>query len=131
MTTKFNPENQTVEITKPWGEVETVSFIEYFSHKFVSEHLHWDGRFKDVLTPSEWKEAYLMCDGFGLIDERTATEDLKWDWSHVRDSQWTTLIEVADFIASLHWTLKDIQELVLQRLLDCHRVELDPVESLV
>ena len=47
--------------------------------------LHYNGEFYKKLSPEIWQEAYLKCDGYGIIGKEFAIEQC-WDWSHVRDS---------------------------------------------
>ena len=52
---------------------------------FVIDCLRYDGAKRHLLTDSQWRQAYCLCNGFGDIDSRFAYEQA-FDWSHVRDS---------------------------------------------
>jgi len=61
--------------------------------------MHFNGKLNHLLTPEQWINAYLLCDGFGGIDYGFAKEQC-FDWSHVRDSSEEALEVVAKFILS-------------------------------
>jgi len=49
--------------------------------------LHHSGEMRDHLTAEQAQTVRRAADGFGLITGRdSASLDILWDWSHVRDS---------------------------------------------
>lgn len=105
---------------------ETVSYTDFYARQFAIQHLSHTGTYKHILTGPEWEEAYLMCDGFGRVDLDFAKEQ-SWDWSHVRDSSYSAIRDVADWIAFKKWHLGSIAKLARQNLDDCIRVGVDPI----
>lgn len=115
MNAKLDQKTMKVSIETLHDGIETVSYTDFYARAFVIEHLSHTGTHKHILSGSEWEEAYLMCDGFGQ------------DWSHVRDSSYATIRDVADWIASKHWHPDSIAKIVQQNLEDCRRVGIDPL----
>ena len=72
----------------------------------VISYLHWDGENRKKLTENYRRKLYLLCDGFGSIDEETAKE-IEWDWSHVRDSSMSALSNVQKALTSLMNTTRN------------------------
>ena len=126
MDAKLNQETMEVSITMPWGDVETVTYVDFYARAFAIQHLSHKGQYRHVINEAEWEQAYFMCDGFGQVDMAFATEQC-WDWSHVRDSSYKTIRKVADWIASTHWHLRNIEAIAKQNFEDCTRCEIDPI----
>ena len=51
----------------------------------VMDYMHYNGPHYKELDYAQWREVYLLGNGFGTIDQETAARN-SWDWSHVRDS---------------------------------------------
>lgn len=66
----------------------------------VHSALHYRGALRDLLTPAQYLKAYLLCNGFGDIDENFAY-DAAFDWSHVRDSSPIGFDRAAEYLRSL------------------------------
>ncbi len=123
----LNQETMEVTINRPWEIFgETMDYFTFYAMNFTIQHLSWSGQYKDVLTSGEWEQAYLMCDGFGQVDQAWAKEQ-SYDWSHVRDSQPETLVKVAEWIASKKWHLNSIEAIVSDMIAQCRRIGLNPV----
>lgn len=126
MKATLNQETMKVSIETLHDGIETVSYTDFYARAFAIEHLSHTGTHKYILTGTEWEQAYLMCDGFGQVDQDFAKEQC-WDWSHVRDSSYATIRDVADWIASKHWHLDSIAKIAQQNLDDCVRIGIDPL----
>lgn len=126
MKAKLNQEKMEVTITWNPENTETVSYVDFYARAFAIQRLHYNGQFNNIITDAEWEQAYLMCDGFGLVDKYFAIS-MCWDWSHVRDSSYETLRKVADWIASNHWILRNIEVIAKQSFEDCNRCGIDPI----
>ncbi len=120
MTITLNEQTMTVT-EREWGETMEYSYLEYYAANFVMQHLSSIGIYKDVLGKYQWQIAYLKCDGYGKISRMHAV-DQSWDWSHVRDSKTTTLVEVADYIAKEKWDHKSIEAIVNYMLDQTYRL---------
>lgn len=121
----FNQETMEVTFVRSFS-IETWDYFTFYAVNFAIQHLSFTGQYKSVLGGEQWKEAYLMCDGFGPVDEDWA-KGQSWDWSHVRDSNVETLVKVADWIASNKWHLGSIKAIVDDMIVQCQRVGLSPV----
>jgi hypothetical protein len=66
----------------------------------VHEALGPQGSLASHITHSQWLTAYLLCDGLGRIDLKTALE-ADFDWTHVRDSSPKGLKRDASYLRSL------------------------------
>ena len=126
MKATLNQETMKVSIETLHNGIETIPYMDFYARAFAIEHLSHVGTYKHLLTDSEWEQAYLMCDGFGLVDREWAIGQC-WDWSHVRDSSYTITRNVADWIAFKHWHLGSIAKIAQQNLEDCIRVGVDPI----
>lgn len=70
----------------------------------VVDALHFGGGIyeRDMLTPHEQADLYVLCDGFGdFRANRKALASINggWDWSHVRDSSPAAIVRCAQRIA--------------------------------
>ncbi len=126
MKATLNHETMKISIETLHDGIETVSYTDFYARQFAIQHLSHTGTHKHILTGPEWEQAYLKCDGFGKVDVAFAKEQC-WDWSHVRDSSYATIRDVADWIAFKHWALGSIVKLAQQNLEDCIRVGIDPI----
>lgn len=126
MKATLNQKTMKVSIETLHDGIETVSYTDFYAHQFAIQHLSHTGTHKHILTGLEWEQAYLKCGGFGKVDLDFAKEQY-WDWSHVRDSSYSTIRDVADWIAFKHWHLGSIAKLAQQNLDDCIRVGVDPI----
>lgn len=127
MTTVFNPQTQTVTITRrPLNETITVPFKDHYARWFVIEHLHSDGYYKSVLHLTELVEAWLMCDGF---DESVPDGYKLGDWSHVRDSSYESLVGVAQWIATKRWD-RTLDQIISDMLYNAAAVSCNPLDFL-
>lgn len=68
--------------------------------KFLKDCLHYEGSKNHLLTSEQYVNAYLLCNGFGVIDREIAN-DQAFDWSHVRDSSPIAVDRAAQYIRSL------------------------------
>lgn len=126
MKTTLDQKTMKVSIETISDGIETVSYTDFYARAFALEHLSHTGTYRCILTGPEWEQAYLKCNGFGPVDREWAIEQC-WDWSHVRDSSYATIRDVADWIAFKHWHLSSIETLAQQNLVDCIRVGVDPL----
>ena len=126
MKTILNQETMTISVETLFDGIETMSYTDFYARAFAIQHLSHVGIYKHILVGSEWEQAYLMCDGFGKVDLAFAKEQC-WDWSHVRDSSYVTIRDVADWIASKHWHLGSITKIAQQNFDDCIQVGVDPI----
>jgi hypothetical protein len=129
ITEIFNPTDNTVTITSDLFlfENQTISYVEWYARRFVLQHLNANGKLNIVLDGWQWREAYLLCDGLGQINEKWAIEQ-SWDWSHVRDSSYPTMVKVADWIANKKWADKSIEVIANRMLEDAKRLNVNPLE---
>lgn len=117
MNYTWNSENKTVSYTLPWDETLTVAWEQFFAYWFVVSHLYWDGRFKSVLNAADATRYFLKCDGFGKFRDwmHYFSQVGGYDWSHVRDSNYETMLEIAQELAAEFWD-KDFATMASERI---------------
>ena len=69
MKTILNQETMQVTTTAPWGDTETVSYIDFYARAFAIEHLSHKGTHKHILTGSEWKQVFHLSIRLRILKE--------------------------------------------------------------
>lgn len=72
--------------------------VQRINWDLVVRCLSYRGALYHTLDEYTRQRAWLMADGFGKVDLRTLNETLCWDWSHVRDSSYEAVAEMAAFL---------------------------------
>jgi len=134
MNFEWDPIKKQVSYILKWGDGETVTvdWMKFYARYFVIQHLHWDGRYKDVLGDGETQTRFfLMCDGFGKFRDylHYFSQVGGYDWSHVRDSSLETMLEIAGILADEFWATP-FSEMAEQILHDAASVGKTPPEYL-
>ena len=64
----------------------------------IVDCLSYTGRYRDLLTPEQRKQARLLGDGFGKLDKGDPN---LFDWSHIRDSSAGALNDIVIYLRAL------------------------------
>ena len=127
---ELNTDTQTVSFECPLtGEIDEEPWLVYYARGFIGEHLHYNGRYKSIVSDSLWLECYLDCDGFGEVDQRRAAYDLEFDWSHVRDSSDLAMLRVADRLAK-RWDTGSIEAQAARAWHQFSSIGLSPLQAI-
>ena len=92
--TNTNTNTNTFNVPSPW-EMGCLTLVQQMNWDLVVRCLHYSGGCYATLDEYTRRNAWLLADGFGKCDFQTISQDLCWDWSHVRDSSPKAVAEMA------------------------------------
>jgi len=129
MNYTYNEQTDTVSYELFNNETVTVDFKTFWIRQLVMDHMHYNGKFKNMVNGQQWLEAYLLCDGFGKGIDPLMAASQSYDWSHVRDSSDETLLEVAQYLATaVNWFGGDLEAMYQQHRNDVNRIKINNSE---
>jgi len=121
-------ERRTVKVNIPEiGMYEEIPWLQFYARIFVMNHMAHSGGMRYIVPDKVWHEAYLLCDGFGKISEALAAANC-YDWSHVRDCSFPTLVTVAEFLIKSCGYIEPISVIADKFLVDVLDHGYDPVK---
>ena len=126
---KTKLKDRMVIYTDCWGDIEEITFAQWYARAFVVAHLHYKGKFREFLNTEQAYECYKLADGFGPWDSHLE-EYFKggWDWSHIRDSSWEAHERIAEYIIAEKWVDADLTAKVQQCFDWAEQLNLSPLE---